>query len=311
MCWAAWARGSSFLHIEQVNGELIGNLQVQSSRIKGGVIEGAMTAAVIDEIPVLAVLGAVSEEGLIVRDAAELRVKETDRIETIARNLQRMGIVVTTTPDGLEIHGTPDSFTPPKSIPAAITVSQWLFPSRPWPPIRPVSIQDAEAASVSFPEFYTTLRAAGSIMATEDLVETDLSYEDLVHDLNNVFETITEAAELLNSDRRWKSLSATLRRSVNRGKRLVGAFPDTTPNLAAIVEDAIQSVTDYSTAARKPHMRFVRQIPPEVRLPGSAKDWERVFANLFLNAGADHAQTRSYRHCCRAQAGRSFHHHLR
>jgi len=118
----------------------------------------------------------------------------------------------------------------------------------------------------------------------EDLVETDLSYEDLVHDLNNIFETITEVAELLNSDRRWKSLSATLRRSVNRGKRLVGAFPDTAPNLAAIVEDAIQSVTDYSTAARKPHMRFVRQIPPEVRLPGSAKDWERVFANLFLNA---------------------------
>jgi signal transduction histidine kinase len=120
-------------------------------------------------------------------------------------------------------------------------------------------------------------------MVMEEL-ETDLSYEDLVHDLNNVFETITDAAELLSSDRRWKSLSATLRRSVNRGKRLVGAFPDTAPNLAAIVEDAIQSVADYSTAARKPRMRFVRQIPPEVRLPGSAKDWERVFANLFLNA---------------------------
>ena len=121
-------------------------------------------------------------------------------------------------------------------------------------------------------------------MPTEDSPETDLTRESLIHDLNNVFETITEAAELLNGDRRWKSLAATLCRSVNRGKRLLGAIPDSTPNLASVVEDAIQSVTDYCVAARKPRMRFVRQIPPDVRLPGSAKDWERVFANLFLNA---------------------------
>jgi signal transduction histidine kinase len=117
----------------------------------------------------------------------------------------------------------------------------------------------------------------------EDALESDLTHETLVHDLNNVFETITEAAELLNADRRWKPLAATLRRSVNRGRRLLGAIPDRTPNLAAIVDDAIQSITDYCVACRKPHMRFVRQIPPEARLPGSAKDWERVFANLFLN----------------------------
>jgi signal transduction histidine kinase len=118
----------------------------------------------------------------------------------------------------------------------------------------------------------------------DELIEPDLSYESLIHDLNNVFETIIEGAELLNGDRRWKSLAATLRRSVNRGRRLLGAIPDSTPILAAIVEDAIQSVTDYCIATRKPRMRFVRQIPPDVRLPGSAKDWERVFANLFLNA---------------------------
>lgn len=118
----------------------------------------------------------------------------------------------------------------------------------------------------------------------EDSPESDLTHESLVHDLNNVFETITEAAELLSADRRWKFLSATLCRSVNRGKRLLGAIPDSTPNLAAVVEDAIQSVTDYCAAARKPRMRFVRQIPSDMRLPGSAKDWERVFANLFLNS---------------------------
>jgi signal transduction histidine kinase len=118
----------------------------------------------------------------------------------------------------------------------------------------------------------------------DEPVESDLNQESLIHDLNNVFETITEAAELLNSDRRWRTLAATLSRSVTRGKRLLGAIPDGSPNLAAIIDSAIQSITDYCVAARKPRMRFVRRIPPDVKLPGSSKDWERVFANLFLNA---------------------------
>lgn len=118
----------------------------------------------------------------------------------------------------------------------------------------------------------------------DEAVDADLTHESLIHDLNNVFETITEAAELLSSDKRWKTLAATLSRSVERGKRLLGAIPDRTPNLVSILEDAIQSVTDYSIAARKPRMRFVRQVAPDIRMPGSAKDWERVFANLFLNA---------------------------
>jgi signal transduction histidine kinase len=117
----------------------------------------------------------------------------------------------------------------------------------------------------------------------DDSLDSDLTHETLVHDLNNIFETITEAAELLSGDRRWKSLAATLCRSVTRGRRLLGAIPDSTPNLAAIVDDAVQSVTDYCTASRKPCIRFVHQIPADIRLPGSAKDWERVFANLFLN----------------------------
>ncbi len=117
----------------------------------------------------------------------------------------------------------------------------------------------------------------------EDSVDADLSHESLVHDLNNVFETIIEAAELLSADKRWKPLAATLTRSVKRGKRLLGAIPDGTPNLANIVDDAIQSVTDYCLAARKPRMRWIRRLSADTRLPGSSKDWERVFANLFLN----------------------------
>ena len=49
------------------------------------------------------------------------------------------------------------------------------------------------------------------------------------------------------------------------------------------MQDAIQSVTDYCVAGRRPRMRFVREINGDTRLPGSSKDWERVFANLFLN----------------------------
>ena len=146
------------LHIEQLNGELIGNLQVRGSRIMGGVIEGAATAALIDEIPILAILGAVSQNGLIVRDGGELRVKETDRIETIAENLRAMQIEVETSPDTIkipgrqkfraaEIHSRGDH-----RIAMAFSIAALLADG-------PCVIHDAEAASVSFPEFYSTLRS--------------------------------------------------------------------------------------------------------------------------------------------------------
>jgi signal transduction histidine kinase len=114
--------------------------------------------------------------------------------------------------------------------------------------------------------------------------DADLTHEELIHDLNNVFETITEVAELLSADRRWKTLAATLSRSVGRGKRLLGAIPDSSSTLSGVIEGAIQSVTDYCIAARKPRVRFVRQLSSDARLPGSSKDWERVFINIFLNA---------------------------
>jgi len=118
----------------------------------------------------------------------------------------------------------------------------------------------------------------------EDYFDPDLTYECLIHDLNNVFETITDAAELLSSDGRWRSLAATLQRSVGRGKRLVGAIPDHTPDLVSVIDDAIQSTQDFCVTARKPRLEFSKQLAPGISLPGSAKDWERVFVNLFLNA---------------------------
>lgn len=142
--------------LAQVNGELIGNLRVRHSAIRGGVIEADTTAALIDEIPVLAVLGAASEEGLTIRDAGELHIKETDRIATVAENFRRMGIQVEETPDGMIVPGKQkfragefDSFGDHR-IAMAFSVAALAGEG-------PSTIANAGAASVSFPEFYSLL----------------------------------------------------------------------------------------------------------------------------------------------------------
>jgi 3-phosphoshikimate 1-carboxyvinyltransferase len=144
--------------VESRNGELSGELLIEGSPVRGGVIEKETTAALIDEIPILAVLGAASEEGLTIRDAAELRIKETDRIATIAENLHRMGVAAEESPDGLVIPGRQhfqaaelDSFGDHR-IAMAFSVAALCADGD-------SVIQGAEAASVSFPEFFETLKA--------------------------------------------------------------------------------------------------------------------------------------------------------
>ncbi|HXM39647.1 MAG TPA: 3-phosphoshikimate 1-carboxyvinyltransferase [Bryobacteraceae bacterium] len=142
--------------VESRNGELSGELVVSSSRVRGGTIEKEITAALIDEIPVLAVLGAVSEEGIVIRDAAELRIKETDRIATVAENLRRMGVRAEELADGLAIPGRQrfhaaelDSFGDHR-IAMAFAIAALCADGE-------STIHGAEAASVSFPEFFETL----------------------------------------------------------------------------------------------------------------------------------------------------------
>jgi 3-phosphoshikimate 1-carboxyvinyltransferase len=145
------------IDIQQSGGELIGDLRVQASKIKGGVIEGAMTAALIDEIPALAVLGAASEGGLVVRDASELRVKETDRIATLEANFKRMGVEIETAPDGFRIpggqkfHAAALDSAGDHRIAMAFAVAALAADG-------PCTIGGAESAGVSFPEFFSTLQ---------------------------------------------------------------------------------------------------------------------------------------------------------
>lgn len=152
---------AKLLEVQQRAGEVVGDIAMKYTSVAGGELEGAMTAALIDEIPVLAVLGAVSERGLLVKDAKELRVKETDRIATIAENLKRMGVEVEVHEAGFYVPGKQrfraaqlDSFGDHR-IAMAFSVAALAADG-------PCAIDNAEAASVSFPEFFSTLQQIAS-----------------------------------------------------------------------------------------------------------------------------------------------------
>ena len=93
------------LSLKGSHGEIIGDLAVKGALLKGGVIEGETIPLVIDELPMLAALGPFTEEGIEIRNAGELRVKESDRIAVLVENLRRMGATVEERPDGLKVEG--------------------------------------------------------------------------------------------------------------------------------------------------------------------------------------------------------------
>ncbi|MBV9659377.1 MAG: 3-phosphoshikimate 1-carboxyvinyltransferase [Verrucomicrobia bacterium] len=89
--------------IEQI--ERSGSVEVEGARLHGVVVEGREIPNVIDELPIIAVLGALASDQTTIRDAAELRVKETDRIAALCANLRAMGALVEERPDGLTVMG--------------------------------------------------------------------------------------------------------------------------------------------------------------------------------------------------------------
>jgi 3-phosphoshikimate 1-carboxyvinyltransferase len=97
--------GISVAELEEQHGELVGTVEVDGRDLRGATLAGADTAALIDEIPVLAAIAPYTATGLEVRDARELRVKESDRIAAIATNLRAMGANVEEREDGLKIPG--------------------------------------------------------------------------------------------------------------------------------------------------------------------------------------------------------------
>ena len=142
--------------LSAAGGEPAGDIIVESSEIPGMDIGGNWIPNLIDEIPVLAVLGTRTQKGIRIRDAAELRAKESDRIHSVAVNLRALGAEVEEYPDGLFVPGRQklrggevDSFGDHR-IAMAFAVAA-LFAEG------PVTIKDPGCAAVSFPTFFDLL----------------------------------------------------------------------------------------------------------------------------------------------------------
>jgi 3-phosphoshikimate 1-carboxyvinyltransferase len=137
-------------------GEPVADLRVRPAALRGGRIEGAQIPQVIDEIPVLSVLATQCEEGMEIRDASELRVKESDRIRSIVENLRAMGARVEEFEDGIAIpgrqrlRGTVVKTYADHRIAMAFAIAGLVADGE-------TVIEGAECAGVSFPGFFETL----------------------------------------------------------------------------------------------------------------------------------------------------------
>jgi 3-phosphoshikimate 1-carboxyvinyltransferase len=146
------------LNVEEHHGELIGTIQVNvaADGLKGAEIAGSLSAQIIDELPVLAAIAPYTRDGVTIRDAKELRVKESDRIALVAKNLKAMGAEFTEFEDGLAIpggqklHGAVIDSGSDHRIAMAFSIAALRASGD-------TEIQGAEAAAISFPEFFAQL----------------------------------------------------------------------------------------------------------------------------------------------------------
>jgi 3-phosphoshikimate 1-carboxyvinyltransferase len=144
--------------VQMRDGELVGDVSVNYSDLVGGTISGAQVAEMIDELPMIAALGPFTEKGIEIRDAQELRVKESDRIATIAAGLRAMGATVEEFPDGMRVagrsagklHGAKVETHGDHRIAMALSVAALAARGD-------TTIRDADCVGVSFPQFFATL----------------------------------------------------------------------------------------------------------------------------------------------------------
>ncbi|MDB9483315.1 3-phosphoshikimate 1-carboxyvinyltransferase, partial [Dolichospermum circinale CS-537/05] len=141
----------------EVAGEPVADIRVRSSGLTSCTIAGDIIPRLIDEIPILAVAAVFAQGTTIIRNAEELRVKESDRITVMAQQLNKMGAKVTELPDGMEITGgTPligtevDSHTDHR-IAMSLSIAALNATGK-------TTIYRAEAAAISYPNFTSTLR---------------------------------------------------------------------------------------------------------------------------------------------------------
>jgi 3-phosphoshikimate 1-carboxyvinyltransferase len=146
------------LSLRSAQGEIIGDIAVKGAELRGGIIAGKEIPLVIDELPMLAALGPFTEEGIEIRDASELRVKESDRIAALAENLRLMGAKVEEFPDGLKVSGRSAGKLRGAVIePHGDHRIAMAFAVAALGAHGPTTIRDAECAGVSYPTFYQDL----------------------------------------------------------------------------------------------------------------------------------------------------------
>ena len=137
-------------------GEKTADLLIQSSDLQGVTIEGAIIPTLIDEIPIIAIMAACAQGTTIIRDAAELKVKESDRILLITRNLKAMGADIEATEDGMiirggkSLHGAHIHTAKDHRIAMSFAIASLLTDDE-------VTILDPECVNISFPDFYEQL----------------------------------------------------------------------------------------------------------------------------------------------------------
>ncbi len=146
-------------NVDSKTAKASGDVIVTSSKLKATTVHGAEIANVIDEIPLIA-LAATQAEGVTeISDAAELRVKETDRIETVATELRKLGANIETKPDGMIVHGPTALHTVTSDqvdshgdhrIGLMLAVAALVSDSQ-------LTLTDASAINVSYPNFFTDL----------------------------------------------------------------------------------------------------------------------------------------------------------
>jgi len=148
----------SVTQLEEDHGELVGTVKIEGGALTGATIAGADSAALIDELPVLAAIAPYSREGIQIQDAAELRVKESDRIRVVTQSLRAMGARVEERPDGLAVpggqslHGGEIDSRGDHRIAMAFAVAALGAQGE-------TRIMNAGAADVSYPGFFRDLAA--------------------------------------------------------------------------------------------------------------------------------------------------------
>jgi len=141
------------------NGEPVGDIRTRTSRLKGISVEGPIIPRIIDEIPVLAVAAAFAEGTTVIRDAGELKVKESDRIAAMVDGLSRLGALIEETPDGMVIEG-PNKLKGGRvgscgdhRIAMALAIAALGTEGE-------TVIENVDCVGISYPEFFDTLARA-------------------------------------------------------------------------------------------------------------------------------------------------------